>query len=552
MRAIALLMLAVLLGYAAGVPTLPAWNFALTLRVGSGEWGQAVAEMEALLEFSQEKKMGQNTQLLLRGTLEKMKEKVTELEEAALKAEAKKLKDAAQPKAVAFTPRSIAVKPLKKAMAAKKDLNVKRYTISEAVHLIKENKLSFRKPFIIKNALPELPTLQSKLQAEELMKLTDTKIQYWSPVIAKKRRTFDQKQEGDEEKFEAQMISFEDWFQECFNHKAKPDFKRMPGYGTEHCTQALSAFVLPSEWANFSMSAMAELQMDTLYRMAVERASFVAANSKDIASFTPDGMNLQDELGGGGSVKLTMGSAGSGDQLQRDGAAYFDALVHGRRRWFFIGYDSFMELRDKAAGVLEPASAFQFYEQQFEELREDFGLGGKKMLYYEVNQEVGDLLYIPGPLQRLSLALEDSISLTHEVVPEGLAKAGAWVNSAIFDPAGGVIPVSFSALTCFDFDPQQLASTLGAPMMQGMQAQFVLQIMASNFGQPERQNALILRMISRCRGAAAIPEVEEDTFCKKLVPTCVKKLKANAPSVKASFLQQLRGIKGPEDVSDEL
>ena len=41
--------------------------------------------------------------------------------------------------------------------------------------------------------------------------------------------------------------------------------------------------------------------------------------------------------------------------------------------------------------VIEPASAFMFFEQQYGELKEDFGMGSKGKRFWECNQKPGTL-----------------------------------------------------------------------------------------------------------------------------------------------------------------
>ena len=91
---------------------------------------------------------------------------------------------------------------------------------------------------------------------------------------------------------------------------------------------------------------------------------------------------------------VVVGPAGSGEQLKQESVSYVDGLVHGKRRWLFIGPESFVALRDEAKEVIEPASAFMFFEQQYGELKEDFGMGSKGKRFWECTQ-TRDFPYSP-------------------------------------------------------------------------------------------------------------------------------------------------------------
>eukprot|EP00667_Euglena_gracilis_P016996 EG_transcript_17844 len=278
--------------------------------------------------------------------------------------------------------------------------------------------------------------------------------------------------------------------------------------------------------------------MDGLFRMALARARHLADSVAEIQALVAEGREPFEAAGAGTGVRLTMGSAGSGEQLRREATGFMDALVSGRRRWFFIGRDSFEKLRDRAKGVLEPASAFQFFEQQFEELKEDFALGAKGLPFFECNQQAGEVLYIPPNLQRLALALEDSVSVTHEVSPNTPKALAAWVDDAVFTPGGGVVPTSYSAGVCFDYNVQRLAAELH--VTPGIQEQVALQIMQQGFGHPSTEASIVLNVLTRCAGATAVPGVVELTRCPLVWVPCAAKLKALAASLKAPVPAWLR------------
>ena len=199
----------------------------------------------------------------------------------------------------ALTEKPIAVKPLKVSMAAKKDIKVKRYSLAEAVRLLQSKKLNLKSPFVITKGVAELETLQAKLTAEQFIALQDARIRYYAPVVAKKTRSFDQQQQQpqDQEEYEVQVISLEDWFRECFNLGARPDFRRMPGYGTEHCEQMLDSATLPQEWVDLlALSAIGDLDMTALRDMATEREKFVTTHKDELLKSVPNHLDLKTAI----------------------------------------------------------------------------------------------------------------------------------------------------------------------------------------------------------------------------------------------------------------
>lgn len=71
------------------------------------------------------------------------------------------------------------------------------------------------------------------------------------------------------------------------------------------------------------------------------------------------------------------------------------------------------------------------------------------MKYWECNQNVGELIYIPGDTIMTSLSLVDSFSHKHHVAhkeEQVLQK----VNSGIWAPESGQIPFAYQYGACFD------------------------------------------------------------------------------------------------------
>jgi hypothetical protein len=62
---------------------------------------------------------------------------------------------------------------------------------------------------------------------------------YFTPAVSKKKRSFEDQGSAPQE-WEHTMIGLERYFVNCFNLKAKPDFRKRGGGQTEHCEQELA------------------------------------------------------------------------------------------------------------------------------------------------------------------------------------------------------------------------------------------------------------------------------------------------------------------------
>ena len=105
-----------------------------------------------------------------------------------------------------------------------------------------------------------------------------------------------------------------------------------------------------------------------------------------------------------------------------------------------------------------------FFEQQMEELTEDFGLGGKKMKFWECNQMPGEIIYIPAATIMTSLNIHDALSYKQSIAPSAEAVV-ARVNSNIWAPESGMIPGGYQFAACFDnLDLAAAGSLLQSPV----------------------------------------------------------------------------------------
>lgn len=89
-------------------------------------------------------------------------------------------------------------------------------------------------------------------------------------------------------------------------------------------------------------------------------------------------------------------------------------LIHGHRRYLFVDEEELQAVGEKAKEALEfrSTSAYMFFEEKLVELREEFGF--KK--YFEVNQQPGDVIFVPPGWFRVSLSLADSISYYEQLL----------------------------------------------------------------------------------------------------------------------------------------
>merc|ERR1711871_1226778 len=368
------------------------------------------------------------------------------------------------------------------------------------------------------------------------------------------------------------MISFEKYFRNCFNLKAKPDFQKVPGPSTEHCEQFVRLADIDLDMAdNFTLEAIKGMRW--LGDMQKARSGWL----KDLFDKDSEGMKaMLPKVGGGdaggtetgitwemiladstSSPLLALGPSGSGEQMRQEGRDFVDGLIHGRRRWLFIDPIPFNKLRESAKEVLEPASAFMFFEQQLGELVEDYGLGERNKAYFECNQEPGDLLFVPGSLVGVSLNLEDSISYFEHLVTSGRA-ARQRVDSELWNPASGQVPDGFNAVVCFGWNFDQATAKLGGPSL-GMQAQLIGQIMQQSFAPTlQHENLIMIKAMAECQAAIGAPGVNAArTVCSELWSKCYNQLNYNAGQLGISLpsaIQQTVHVvdTGEEDGGPEL
>lgn len=517
-------------------------SFAMTLRVPQDRWEESLVETKMLWEYAKEKKVGSNVELFLRGAYEKVNATIAQVREKKIRDEADAAAKAAAPVVHRFTePYTVkdgkvegeAVRPLKDSAAAPKN-TVLEYTLAQVQAKIAEHKLDLTRPFVVKNGVTDIEKLQAEYTAGKLANNTGFTLRYFTPADAKAKRTFDtaeEQQQAQQEQYKPHMITFEKYLKNCFNYNAKPDFKKQPGTSTEHCEQFVSAQAVTPTIKDYSIEAIA--QLGWLRDLDEAKAAFIKKGSEAfrpmLATALPEDASVSAAFGAGADSRMfSIGPSGSGEQMRQEHTAFVDGLIHGRRRWLFMDPENFVELRASAKEVLEPASGFMFFEQQLGELIEDFGLGSKKKKYFETNQEPGDLLYVPSSLVRVSVNLEDTISIFERLLPSQSAAAQS-VDYNIWAPNSGRIPDGYAASACFGWNLGATAQTLGGGAPQGMQGQIVGQIMQQQFGgSVGSENYLILKVLAECAGAIDAASVNAArTLCEKVWSPCTSRLEAN-------------------------
>jgi len=510
-------------------------NYYIPMRVEPADFSSTLTDLETLLQFAKDKKMNQNMQMFFRGASHKVRETLASIDEMKKEAAAAKELDAKKKDSdpVVFTTvaghkpdfnSQVGVKRLKGSGAKKS--NVKKYSAEKLPKLIETGKVNWKKPFLVTGGVQELSELQRKFTALGLKDNTKARVRYLSPVKAKEKRSFDkqQQQQGQpEEQMEYQRISTEKYLVNCFNLRAKPDFRRLGGTQTEHCEMELPAAVLDPNMTDFQLAPVESIALYAPLEGAKQR--FVA-RANELEKLAGEG--VAQRLQQSSSSNFVFGPSGSGEQLRQAGGAFVDGLIHGKKRWFLMMPEDFNKLRGEAREVLEPASAFIFFEQQLEELIEDHELGSE-IKYWDTNQLPGELIYIPGDLIMTSLSYSDSFSFKQLVLEGGPQVLAAKVNSKIWDPQSGQVPAGFQFAVCHGLDVAKAGEQLGT-RLQPQQAGMIAQIFNQFFPGKKAQNSLILEILAEC--AATLDAGLQGTYCAAVYGPCVKQLEKNAKALK--------------------
>merc|ERR1712166_930062 len=257
------------------------------------------------------------------------------------------------------------------------------------------------------------------------------------------------------------------------------------------------------------------------------REAFAARAQKDLSQLVPKGVDLAQTLLAESSNSFVFGPSGAGEQLRQEGHSFVDGLVHGKKRWFLMDPHNFQRLRKEAGEVMEVASAFIFFEQQMEELVEDYELG-TEIPYWDVNQLPGDIIYIPGDMIMTSLNYQDSFSFKQRVLTSP-GELSARINAKMWDPQSGEVPRGFKYAVCTDMSVSAAGQQLGT-QINPQQAGMIENILKQFFPSPQSQNQLIIQILGEC--VAALEAGMTDTYCSAVFTPCVKQLRKNAKKMK--------------------
>ncbi|KAH8068911.1 hypothetical protein JL720_12117 [Aureococcus anophagefferens] len=217
MAAMRLLVLAAL--GAVGAVELGKTTYNLNLIVERGEFEKTLADAQALLEETKRKKMGVAVQLLLRSAADKITKSFEELEK----------RRADEAKAEAKASAAEAARPYEAPT-----------TLTNASGKLTD---ALKKPMILEGALGNRDALRESFHAARLMEdpaFSDVRIEYVTPAVARSKRTFEEQDASAPQEYEHTAISLERYFVNCFNLRAKPDFRKRGGGQTEHCEQDLA------------------------------------------------------------------------------------------------------------------------------------------------------------------------------------------------------------------------------------------------------------------------------------------------------------------------
>jgi len=536
-------LLVLALSMAAAAVQLQDTTFSMTFRVQKDQFDKALAETKELLKFAEEKKMSPNTQMFIRNARDKVDGALKEFAKRQVEEKAaEERKKGVAPIPKTLTDKEIGVKSLK---GEAKKCNIKKHGADELPKLLAAGKVDLKKPFIVTGGMPHLDTLRRAFTSDELLKNTEVQLRYLSPVKAKEKRSFDQQQQQqmpDDEQLEYSLVTMDKYFMNCFNLKAKPDFRKNGGADTEHCEQTVAAALIHSNTTFISEMFAAGVAGELAFLQAMEPGRREFAKRASAMQGLVEKGNLEAQLQRSTSDSFTFGPAGSGEQLRQEQVPFADALVHGKRRWFLMAPKDFVTLREKAKDVLEPGSAFMFFEQQMEELTEDFGLGGKKMKFWECNQMPGEIIYIPAATIMTSLNIHDAFSYKQSIATSAEAVISR-VNSNIWSPESGMIPGGYQFGACFDgkVDLTGAGSMLQSPV-NPMQAQIIEQIMSQYYQGDKARNMLMLSILSECAAVMSAPGLDSDnTYCKQAWPQCTKQLEKNSLKMGQSVPAWLTG-----------
>jgi len=500
------------------------YNLNLIVEAGKDTFEQTRDDAEALLKTAVAGGMGTSVQLLLRSAVDKVKKSLLELEaKQATESATAEMADEGPPKTLTNT--SVGVRALKSTFAKPKKANaMKRISVADFTKAVTDGKAGalMTKPLIVEDGVGSLDELRSLLHAEALMGHADVTLEYFTPAISKQKRSFDDPSNAPQE-WEHNDVSVERYFVNCFNLRAKPDFRKRGGAQTEHCEQDVA-------WSRFFEGNATNVLTEAL---EIAGASLDAdlGRTRFLLDAIARGVGAAKRALASASTRLVIGPAGAGEHLRQQNTPIVDGLVHGERRWFTMQPDTFMKLRSKAeaSGSLEPSSAFVFFESQLEELIEDQDLGSKKLSYREGSQKPGDVVFIPPSTIFTALTYSDAASVRGAYGTAG--DAANAVDAKLWAPEGARIPDNVAAAACYGdhFDTQQAqvsaaAAGLRASPAGAQVAMMAQQLLPQIFPTAVHRDALALGALADCAGFRSVSGSLGGSQCRAHAGACARTL----------------------------
>ncbi len=535
----------------------------LRLAVARGAEQATLDDVDRLIAAAKADPDFQSDQLLitLRSASQKLQSALRdaakrEAREAARKAKMKakwgdeRTDDAAAAAAAAgpvFTDGKRRTRELKASMSSPKCNMAEYKTADELATAFQNAAVDLEAPFIVRGATDDFERLQKEWTSDKLRgkKFKDVRVRYLEPKMARvaMQQGGQAKLAGENENgqamevFDPKMLNFADYFGECFSHTKKP------GPDTEHCEQDINALRLGRDaMGQFTLAAFEEVGFRQDLDSSMYKALFAAADDGSLSALMGGDAaaagRLVDAMEQTSSRRIVFGPSGSGSSMRQEGMPFADALVHGKRRWFFLTAESFMALKRAAGDDFQPGSAFGFFEDMYAELGEDFDMNvGEDAGIHECDQNPGDVVYVPAGIVRTSLTLKDSISYKQELLTN-LDQVGQYVEQRVWSP----MRQTWNAALCFadaevplrnqqDFGGK-IDAELGGLEQLGMnglflQKAFVEQLFSDGNGQAKKAD-LLLQAALVCHSAK---KFMGHTRCGKLAAPCADKVHQMAKMV---------------------
>lgn len=311
---------------------------------------------------------------------------------------------------------------------AETDKQLRVLTPEEFTKEYKDNNLDFKTPFMVKGGGPAMLKTFNEIQERAVIEnMRDdpyfkekVRIDYYSPLEAQKIR---EGREDAKNPILPRKYDLKRFFTTCFvGNRGKP---MVASNASQDCEFGFSAkHLYPREWTKklrFTWPGTDDVLVDNLQ---AKWHSFITKNffkqermpeieqeigmllRKKALHFMMEQIDIEYQ-------HLNMGPAGSGGRIETGyGSSIMDMLVHGSRRWVFISEDEVNLAAGDGGSDLSFMfdSAWGFFTRGADEFQGTFNN------WLEVNQEAGDVVFVPLGWAKASLNLEDSASYVEKFV----------------------------------------------------------------------------------------------------------------------------------------